>query len=103
MNLAVLMKNDALKAFFPLHDDEPRAKLFESWVKRFASPSSQPLDEVKVRPADVLYHLFANRRICIQNYFADGLDLPAYFSYRPVLVHPCLFFLAHGPAYRPAY
>lgn len=48
MNLSVLMKNKALKAFFPFHDEERRTRLFSMWVTRYAAPSAQPLDQVKV-------------------------------------------------------
>lgn len=48
MNLVVLQRNDALKAFFPFHDEERRARLYAMWVNKFAAPSAQPLDEVKV-------------------------------------------------------
>lgn len=48
MNLVVLQRNDALKAFFPFHDEERRARLYALWVNKYAAPSSQPLDEVKV-------------------------------------------------------
>ncbi|CAN0586516.1 unnamed protein product [Laminaria digitata] len=46
--MSVLQKNRALKAFFPLHDDERRGTLYSLWVRRCANPAHQPLDEVKV-------------------------------------------------------
>ena len=51
MNLSVLTRNKALKAFFPYHDEERRRELYAMWIKPCASPNSQPLDEIKVRNA----------------------------------------------------
>ncbi|CAM9478748.1 unnamed protein product, partial [Ascophyllum nodosum] len=47
MNLSVLTRNKALKAFFPYHDEERRRELYAMWIKPCASPNSQPLDEIK--------------------------------------------------------
>ncbi|CAN0416237.1 unnamed protein product [Pylaiella littoralis] len=47
INISVLMRNDALKAFFPFHDNGPRDALFSKWVARSIHPIEQPLDEAK--------------------------------------------------------
>lgn len=47
INMSVLQKNHALKAFFPLHDEERRFRLYRIWVRRCSNPGHQPLDQVK--------------------------------------------------------
>lgn len=44
----MLARNDALKAFFPFHDEGPRDALFARWVRPSFFPIKQPLDEIKV-------------------------------------------------------
>lgn len=48
INVSVLMRNDALKAFFPFHEEAVRDALFVKWVKRSLHPIDQPLDDIKV-------------------------------------------------------
>ena len=59
MNVSVLKRNDAIKAFFPFHDDEPRDALFAKWVKRSIHPIDQPLDDIKVQTVLLLFLLLA--------------------------------------------
>ncbi|CAM9404304.1 unnamed protein product [Ectocarpus sp. 13 AM-2016] len=47
INVSVLMRNDALKAFFPFHQETVRDALFVKWVKRSLHPIDQPLDDIK--------------------------------------------------------
>ena len=38
---------EAIAAFYPLHNDTLRGKLAKSWLKAFAFPWQQPYDEIK--------------------------------------------------------
>lgn len=49
LDIVLFMQKGSVKAFFPFHDNERRKKLFAKWVKRYANPANQPLDEIKVR------------------------------------------------------
>ncbi|CAM9486276.1 unnamed protein product [Ascophyllum nodosum] len=47
MNVSTLMANEALKGFFPFHDEDRRTSLFERWIKVYSLPRAQPLSEIK--------------------------------------------------------
>lgn len=48
MNMVLLAKRGAVKAFFPFHDDKRRRELFSVWVRPYSNPGKQPLDLIKV-------------------------------------------------------
>lgn len=47
MNVSMLMKDGAVVAFFPFHDEKRRKLLFERWIKKYAPPGAQPVDDIK--------------------------------------------------------
>eukprot|EP00904_Undaria_pinnatifida_P001081 jgi/Undpi1/10974/HiC_scaffold_30.g13275.m1 len=47
INMTLLERSHALKAFFPVHDEERRGRLYSLWVGHCANPGNQPLDQVK--------------------------------------------------------
>lgn len=49
MNISKLVSTKAVKACFPFHDEQRRSNLAEGWIKTYAHPGAQPLQEIKAR------------------------------------------------------
>lgn len=47
MNVSMLIKDGAIIAFFPFHDEKRKKLLFERWIKTYAPPGAQPVDDIK--------------------------------------------------------
>lgn len=59
MNISMLMKNGTVEAFFPFHDEKRRKLLFERWIKTYAPPGAQPVEDIKAsRRGGKLYRSF---------------------------------------------
>lgn len=47
MNISKLVATNAVKACFPFHDEQRRNTLSEGWIKMYARPGAQPLQDIK--------------------------------------------------------
>ncbi|CAM9478818.1 unnamed protein product [Ascophyllum nodosum] len=47
LDIVELKRDNALKAFFPYHDEERRQELQDLWIKGCSYPTAQPLEKIK--------------------------------------------------------